>query len=102
MRLFPDEFTGTFPQKTLDGRFQETNPLAERIERISIVHYDIEQRTAVLSQLLLILNSTSQHFHQLAEFIELLAGYALIDGITLKQVLLQYLIGPNAESGCIF
>ena len=74
----------------------------ERIECISIVYYDIEQRTAILGQLLLILDSTSQHLDQLAEFIELLAGYALIDGITLKQVLLQYLIGPNAESGCIF
>ena len=73
----------------------------ERIERISIVHYDIKLRTAVLGQLLLIMNSTAKHFHQLAEFIELLAGYALIDDITLKQVLLQYLIGPNAESGCI-
>ena len=74
----------------------------ERIECISIVHHDIEQRTAVLGQPLLILDSTSQHLDQLAEFIELLAGYALIDGITLKQVLFQYLIGPNAESGCIF
>lgn len=74
----------------------------ERIERISIIHHDIEQRTAVLGQPLLILDSTSQHLDQLAEFIELLTGYALIDGITLKQVLFQYLIGPNAESSCIF
>ena len=29
MRLFPDKFTGTFPQKTLDGRFRKTNPLAD-------------------------------------------------------------------------
>lgn len=29
MRLFPDKFTGTLPQKTLDGRFREANPLAD-------------------------------------------------------------------------
>ena len=29
VRLFPDEFTGTFPQKTLDGGFREANPLAD-------------------------------------------------------------------------
>ena len=74
----------------------------ERIERISIVHYDIEQRTAVLGQPLLILDSTSQHLDQLAEFIELLTGYALIDGITLKQVLLQDFVCPNAELGTSF
>gem|GEM_PF-6362024 len=29
MRLFPDEFTGTLPQETLDGGFREANPLAD-------------------------------------------------------------------------
>ena len=74
----------------------------ERIECISIVHHDIEQRTAVLGQPLLILDSTSQHLDQLAEFIELLTGYALIDGITLKQVLFQNFVCPNAELGTSF
>ena len=29
VRLFPDEFTDTLPQETLDGRFREANPLAD-------------------------------------------------------------------------
>ena len=29
VRLFPDEFTGTFPQETLDSGFREANPLAD-------------------------------------------------------------------------
>ena len=29
MNLFPDEFTGTFPQETLDGGFRKANPFAD-------------------------------------------------------------------------
>ena len=39
------------------------------VESISIVHHNIEQRTAILWQFLLILNSATKDLYQLTQFV---------------------------------
>lgn len=70
----------------------------ESVKSIGIIHYYIKQRTTIFSKFLLILDSPTENFDQLAQFVIFLRGNPLIDSIAIEKILLQYLVSPDAKS----
>ena len=72
--------------------------IIEGVESVGVIHDNIKQCLVFIIRLyLLALYSTPHHLHQLAQFSNLLAVYALVNGIAFDEILLQNLVGPLAE-----
>lgn len=74
----------------------------ESVECVGIIDNDIEQRAAVLRQLLLILYCAAQYLDQQAQLVVLLRCNSLIDSVALQEVLFQNLISPDTECRGVF
>ena len=72
--------------------------IVECIKGIGVIHHNVKQRLIFVGRFnLLMLDSTSQHLHQLAQFAYLLVADALVDGIALNKIVLQDTISPLAK-----
>ena len=74
----------------------------ESVECVCVIDNDIEQRAAVLCQLLLILYCANQYLDQLAQLVIFLRSNPFVDGVTLQEILFQYLIRPDTELSASF